>query len=243
MAAAAGNTSHDSIIARDAAHRLATHGARPCANHSTTVQHGALGQQPAAQQLRWAVASNRPAMCTTTCAQQQIWPAIERPACGRARTNHRARCRASSCHSRRTAVRQPLDHRAAWCARPATSGATIALGGGQQSASHVHNDLRTTANLAGHCASSARPLTHNRARMMRRRTRWRPTIRQSGPRTEGRLLCQPALEGLTRSARTDSPREIDRSKSDHRRQAAADGGRCGGGGGRVWEKRERRPIV
>ncbi|KZV35999.1 hypothetical protein F511_14516 [Dorcoceras hygrometricum] len=32
-------------------------------------------------------------------------------------------------------------------------------------------------------------------------------LRQSGPRPEGRLLRQPALEGLTRSARTDSPHE------------------------------------
>ncbi|KZV32842.1 U-box domain-containing protein [Dorcoceras hygrometricum] len=30
---------------------------------------------------------------------------------------------------------------------------------------------------------------------------------QSGPRSEGRLLRQPALEILTRSARTDSPRQ------------------------------------
>ncbi|KZV36062.1 hypothetical protein F511_29995 [Dorcoceras hygrometricum] len=32
--------------------------------------------------------------------------------------------------------------------------------------------------------------------------------RQSGPRPETRLLHQPALEGLTRSAQTDSPRRI-----------------------------------
>ncbi|KZV20336.1 hypothetical protein F511_31940 [Dorcoceras hygrometricum] len=36
-------------------------------------------------------------------------------------------------------------------------------------------------------------------------------IRQSGPRPEGRLLRQHALEGLTRSARTDSPRKVGRS--------------------------------
>ncbi|KZV35688.1 putative sulfite oxidase [Dorcoceras hygrometricum] len=41
------------------------------------------------------------------------------------------------------------------------------------------------------------------------------------PRPEGRLLHQPALEGLTRSARTDSPRKTDRSKSD---QSTASGG-------------------
>ncbi|KZV49416.1 hypothetical protein F511_12635 [Dorcoceras hygrometricum] len=37
-------------------------------------------------------------------------------------------------------------------------------------------------------------------------------LRQSGPRSEGRLLRQPALEGLTRSARMDSPRQVDRNK-------------------------------
>ncbi|KZV35742.1 hypothetical protein F511_37644 [Dorcoceras hygrometricum] len=36
--------------------------------------------------------------------------------------------------------------------------------------------------------------------------------RQSGPRLETRLLRQPALEGLTRSARTDSPRRIGRNE-------------------------------
>ncbi|KZV50405.1 hypothetical protein F511_35248 [Dorcoceras hygrometricum] len=37
-------------------------------------------------------------------------------------------------------------------------------------------------------------------------------LRQSGPRPKGRLLRQPALEGLTRSARTDSPRQVGRNK-------------------------------
>ncbi|KZV32813.1 hypothetical protein F511_24059 [Dorcoceras hygrometricum] len=36
-------------------------------------------------------------------------------------------------------------------------------------------------------------------------------LRQSGPRPEARLLRQPALEGLTRSARTDSPRRVGRN--------------------------------
>ncbi|KZV48045.1 anthocyanidin 3-O-glucosyltransferase 2-like [Dorcoceras hygrometricum] len=43
-------------------------------------------------------------------------------------------------------------------------------------------------------------------------------LRQSGPRPEGRLLRQPALEGLTRSARTDSPRKIGRKKFRRRRR-------------------------
>ncbi|KZV53517.1 dystroglycan-like [Dorcoceras hygrometricum] len=53
-------------------------------------------------------------------------------------------------------------------------------------------------------------------------------IRQSGPRPEARLLHQPALEGLTRSTRTDSPRKTDRSKSDQLAAAAVE---AGGGGG------------
>ncbi|KZV52761.1 mechanosensitive ion channel protein 4-like [Dorcoceras hygrometricum] len=44
-------------------------------------------------------------------------------------------------------------------------------------------------------------------------------LRQSGPRPEGRLLRQPALEGLTRSARTDSPQKVGRN--NFRRSKAA----------------------
>ncbi|KZV22222.1 Linoleoyl-CoA desaturase (ISS) [Dorcoceras hygrometricum] len=39
---------------------------------------------------------------------------------------------------------------------------------------------------------------------------------QSSPRPEARFLHQPALEGLTRSARTETPRNGDRNKSDQR---------------------------
>ncbi|KZV27971.1 prolyl 4-hydroxylase subunit alpha-2 [Dorcoceras hygrometricum] len=41
---------------------------------------------------------------------------------------------------------------------------------------------------------------------------------QSGPRSEGRLLHQPALEGLTRSARMYSPRKVGRSNSGEGRR-------------------------
>ncbi|KZV15972.1 hypothetical protein F511_21950 [Dorcoceras hygrometricum] len=47
--------------------------------------------------------------------------------------------------------------------------------------------------------------------------------------TGGRLLRQPALEGLTRSAWTDSPRKTDRSKSDQLAAAAAAAVEAGGG--------------
>ncbi|KZV42556.1 hypothetical protein F511_19910 [Dorcoceras hygrometricum] len=60
--------------------------------------------------------------------------------------------------------------------------------------------------------------------------------RQSGPRPETGFLRQPALEGLTRSARTDSPRQ------DWPEQFPA---KRGGGGGarrrRLLERRGRRP--
>ncbi|KZV19931.1 hypothetical protein F511_22985 [Dorcoceras hygrometricum] len=43
-------------------------------------------------------------------------------------------------------------------------------------------------------------------------------IRQSGPRPEGRLLRQPAVEGLTRSVQMDSPRRVGRSNSGEGRR-------------------------
>ncbi|KZV44300.1 hypothetical protein F511_17623 [Dorcoceras hygrometricum] len=51
-------------------------------------------------------------------------------------------------------------------------------------------------------------------------------LRQAGPRPEGRLLRQPALEGLTRSAWMDSPRKVGRNK--FQRGAAAQGSDGGG---------------
>ncbi|KZV52844.1 hypothetical protein F511_36134 [Dorcoceras hygrometricum] len=46
-------------------------------------------------------------------------------------------------------------------------------------------------------------------------------LRQSGPRPEARLLCQPVLEGLTRSARTNSPRQVGRNNFRRSKAAAA----------------------
>ncbi|KZV56903.1 hypothetical protein F511_18914 [Dorcoceras hygrometricum] len=45
--------------------------------------------------------------------------------------------------------------------------------------------------------------------------------RQSGPRPDTRLLRHPALEGVTRSALTDSPRRIDRKGFSGEAAAAA----------------------
>ncbi|KZV28232.1 eukaryotic translation initiation factor 3 subunit A [Dorcoceras hygrometricum] len=47
--------------------------------------------------------------------------------------------------------------------------------------------------------------------------------RQSGPRPDSRHLRQPALEGLTNSARTETPRQADRNKSDQRTQRRGGG--------------------
>ncbi|KZV28488.1 hypothetical protein F511_14110 [Dorcoceras hygrometricum] len=61
------------------------------------------------------------------------------------------------------------------------------------------------------------------------------SLRQSGPRPDPRLLRQAALETLTRSARTDSPRRTGRkqfSGDDRRRRRTA-----GGGGGAQREGR------
>ncbi|KZV41214.1 hypothetical protein F511_17173 [Dorcoceras hygrometricum] len=57
--------------------------------------------------------------------------------------------------------------------------------------------------------------------------------RQSGPRPEPRLLRQPALEALTNSARTDSPRRVGRKRisGDNGRRR-----RTAGGGGGLWER-------
>ncbi|KZV33823.1 hypothetical protein F511_22481 [Dorcoceras hygrometricum] len=53
-------------------------------------------------------------------------------------------------------------------------------------------------------------------------------LRQSGPRPEARLRRQPALESLTRSTRTDSPRRVGRN--NFRRGKAAAAVALGGGG-------------
>ncbi|KZV18488.1 hypothetical protein F511_18940 [Dorcoceras hygrometricum] len=58
-------------------------------------------------------------------------------------------------------------------------------------------------------------------------------LSQSGPRPEGRLLRQPALEGLTRSARMETPRKVGRNKF---RQGAATWRRRKAA---FWERRRR----
>ncbi|KZV20574.1 hypothetical protein F511_25090 [Dorcoceras hygrometricum] len=66
-------------------------------------------------------------------------------------------------------------------------------------------------------------------------------LRQSGPRPDTRLLRQPALEGLTRSARTDSPRQVGRNK--FRWHVAATAAAHKGGGGGFWRGEWRRLLL
>ncbi|KZV42553.1 hypothetical protein F511_19907 [Dorcoceras hygrometricum] len=74
------------------------------------------------------------------------------------------------------------------------------------------------AHNARRCASDAHAM---HARRKRHFTVDCGRQRQSGPRPDTRLLRHPALEGVTRSARTDSPRRIGRKQFPARKAAAA----------------------
>ncbi|KZV38374.1 U-box domain-containing protein 9-like [Dorcoceras hygrometricum] len=64
------------------------------------------------------------------------------------------------------------------------------------------------------------------------------SLRQSGPRPDPRLLRQAALEALTRSARTNTPRKT-RPEQFPAKWAATAAARGGGGGGEEEERRGR----
>ncbi|KZV47086.1 hypothetical protein F511_07873 [Dorcoceras hygrometricum] len=81
--------------------------------------------------------------------------------------------------------------------------------------SYLTDDNEAVPSIRPPCATSSREA--RQARCYRARTCARggapPRMpRSKSPRPEGRLLRQPALEGLTRSARTDSPRKVCRNK-------------------------------
>ncbi|KZV21257.1 hypothetical protein F511_25284 [Dorcoceras hygrometricum] len=85
----------------------------------------------------------------------------------------------------------------------------------------------TTCTEQQHASiGSCWPSRYQRA-IPRKHMRAAAVDRQSGPRPDSRHLRQPALEGLTNSAQTETPRQADRNKSDHgkrRRHTAAQGG-------------------
>ncbi|KZV56837.1 hypothetical protein F511_20077 [Dorcoceras hygrometricum] len=96
---------------------------------------------------------------------------------------------------------------------------------------HTWSSGHESAAVHNECAALSRALAHADC----------GRYRQSGPGPETRLLRQPALEGLTRSARMDSPRRIGRkqfSGEDGRRQQR----RTAGGGGGVCGEDGRRLI-
>ncbi|KZV48052.1 mitogen-activated protein kinase kinase kinase 7 [Dorcoceras hygrometricum] len=135
------------------------------------------------------------------------------------------------------------------CMRPGTT--AEGYNQGREPKNSMHSSTESAIDMCGHgeCRTCGRyPLTPTRppipdastaqpvvaqpmncvSRGNRHFTVGGGRLRQSGPRPEGRLLRQPALEGLTRSARTDSPRKVDRNKSDHLAAAMVV---AGGGGG------------
>ncbi|KZV36090.1 hypothetical protein F511_30307 [Dorcoceras hygrometricum] len=108
-------------------------------------------------------------------------------------------------------MRQPVAHQ--WARRAAIV---------RQPAS---NGRRQIAQRLREAAPSSRPPCAASAQRVSRGNRHFTVgggrLRQSGPRSEGRLLRQPALEGLTRSARMDSPRQVGRNKFRRSEAAAA----------------------
>ncbi|KZV28662.1 hypothetical protein F511_33607 [Dorcoceras hygrometricum] len=111
---------------------------------------------------------------------------------------------------------------------------------------HVRNGLRMSAPIGrATCAASALSRALMRLPCWRLGAWLRPVsrgnrhftvgggrLRQSGPLPKGRLLRQPALEGLTRSAWTETPRKVVRNKFRRRRRKASGGARRFGRGGR-----------
>ncbi|KZV46206.1 hypothetical protein F511_20028 [Dorcoceras hygrometricum] len=99
---------------------------------------------------------------------------------------------------------------------------------GQRTGS-AHARARGEDDEAPPCAAAPWPMRFSRGN-------WHFTVDcgrllQSGPRPDTRLLRQPALEGLTRSARTDSPRQDWPEQFPVKRSG---GGGGGGGGGGLW---------
>ncbi|KZV29841.1 hypothetical protein F511_42467 [Dorcoceras hygrometricum] len=84
------------------------------------------------------------------------------------------------------------------------------------------------ASFAYRSSSVGRLLRVHRAWPLALKRTYCGRYRQFGRRPEPRLLRQPALEALTNSARTDSPRRIGRNEFRQLEAAAALGG--GGGG-------------
>ncbi|KZV32859.1 hypothetical protein F511_06123 [Dorcoceras hygrometricum] len=101
--------------------------------------------------------------------------------------------------------------------RPASNGATM-----RASASFARLASSSGANVRTPAAAPSRNID--------RPPRISRAASTQRPRPDSTLLRQPALEGLTRSTRTDSPRRIGRKQFSGEEEAAA-AARGGGGGG------------
>ncbi|KZV44632.1 hypothetical protein F511_26091 [Dorcoceras hygrometricum] len=96
-----------------------------------------------------------------------------------------------------------------------------------------HAAAPSAASPATPCAKHGTQIAHHRAMIcaLLLATACHHARPAHGPRPETPFLRQPALEGLTNLARTETPRKSDRNKSDYgkrRRTAAAGGGAQGG---------------
>ncbi|KZV38713.1 hypothetical protein F511_18703 [Dorcoceras hygrometricum] len=141
----------------------------------------------------------------------------------------RSRSAASAQHR----VAQACNGRRRWAQQFAPPPAFI----GRLSRDHARNARRCIglhrrnqcAQSPGHLARVARPARDVRVSITRpvrdtaraRRGGRHRAWRRPGPRPDERLLRQPALEGLTRSARTDSPRKVGQNDFPAKRAAAA----------------------
>ncbi|KZV43837.1 hypothetical protein F511_38753 [Dorcoceras hygrometricum] len=138
-----------------------------------------------------------------------------------------ARRRPPATHS----VRQPAAHRRNLCgnAVPFAAHSMRACCPIHRATSVRSSSLWSADHHATMCetASNSRPPSTASALLSRAKVRVGEGERRRGPRPESRHLRQPALEGLTNSARTETPRRGDRNKSDH-----VDGAHGGGTGRR-----------
>ncbi|KZV23692.1 MLO-like protein 11 [Dorcoceras hygrometricum] len=127
--------------------------------------------------------------------------------------------RRPACNNRAASVRSQAGHGAAsarWCRARDRVGAA-AHGGGRQQLKFFfvfNSEIRDSCNYGNNVLKDPSLSSDTTAAV----------DLQSGPRPESRHLRQPALEGMTNSARTETPLQADRNMSDHdkrRRTAAA----------------------
>ncbi|KZV32059.1 hypothetical protein F511_31340 [Dorcoceras hygrometricum] len=207
------------------------------------AHHGRHQSRPRARRERQRrPASARPARATSSATSRPSWrkEAPHHPSCiDRQRATMGAALR-NTCASGARSTRAPSRTAEATIARQAREE-------GRRLRDARSNLVRPPCT--GRAASARREVPHRAtsARWCRtsnsaRATWWSPprkaALRQSGPRPDSRLLRQTALEVLTRSARSDSPRKFGRKLISGDNGAATAAARGGDGGGGVRVRRE-----